>query len=128
MNTLEMKHQKVKVYRNLHRKCLSVKEGNLVKAHAQVVILDDVKFIVQPGGRKRCLETKRKNVHAFVVGKIISYTDQYYTPMYSQDAVEITYNPYKSDSFYIKKTGESVKAASVVAVRADSILAWGVEI
>ena len=58
--------KKVRVYRNLHKNCFSVKQGGLVRCHADHVTLEDCKFIVSKAGQERVRDEGRKNVHAFV--------------------------------------------------------------
>jgi hypothetical protein len=65
--------KKVKVYRNLHKGCYSIQYKGRVVAHADEVLIREPVFRVQPAGRKRVLRTKKKNVHAFVVGELISF-------------------------------------------------------
>lgn len=86
----------VRVYRNLHRKCLSIKQG-VVRCHAPYIFLRDVKFLVNEKIRDRVRETKRKEVHAYVMGYIEN-------PAIVGDLIpehSIFYNPYKNDSFVI---------------------------
>jgi len=61
---------RVKVYFNLQKDCLSVidAETGLLYCHAHRVELHNAKFRVQPAGRARVLREKRKNVHAYIVG------------------------------------------------------------
>ncbi len=68
---IEVAPDRVKVYFNLNLDCLSVidAETGLLYCHAHRVELHDAKFRVQPTGRKRVLREKRKNVHAYIVGK-----------------------------------------------------------
>ena len=71
MDGIEVAPDRVKVYFNLHLDCLSVidAETGLLYCHAHRVELHDAKFRVQEAGRQRVLREKRKNVHAYVVGK-----------------------------------------------------------
>ena len=46
-------HKPVEVYRNLHKKCWSVRQGGKVKVHTSYICLQDVKFVVQPAGREK---------------------------------------------------------------------------
>lgn len=91
--------ERVFVYRNLHRKCYSVKslKTNRVLCHVDEIILFNVKFRVGKAGRERVLREKRKNVHAGVVGYVadVSMLD---VSMLRQ-RIGVTYNPYKYDSF-----------------------------
>jgi hypothetical protein len=86
----------VKVYRNLNRRVegedgfWSVKQGT-VKFHCRIISLKEANFLVNERVRLRVIENKRKEVHAFVEG-------------YLCDALligcrEVTYNPYRGDSF-----------------------------
>lgn len=88
---------RVKVYRNLNRKCWSVlgKDGKLL-FHAEALVLKDCQFIVQEGGRQRVIREGRKNVHAFVRGAI--------APMASHQEFRsilkrVLYNPYECPTF-----------------------------
>ena len=71
MDGIEVAPDRVKVYYNLNLDCLSVidAETGLLYCHAHRVELHDAKFRVQEAGRQRVLREKRKNVHAYVVGK-----------------------------------------------------------
>ena len=52
--------KKVRVYRNLHKKCLSVKQDGIVRCHASYVSLKDCSFIVNAAGQNRVRTEKRK--------------------------------------------------------------------
>ena len=111
------------VYRNLHQNCWSVKalsgphKGRVV-LHAAEVMVAEPEFRVNEAGRQKVLREKRKNVHAGVVGRIYQATvlEERYattpTTCVRVDAApdgehyvdheayrEVTYNPYKFDSF-----------------------------
>ncbi|UBV45462.1 hypothetical protein LAJ19_20265 (plasmid) [Deinococcus taeanensis] len=58
----------VEVYRNLTRRCWSVRQGGRVIAHSPWLLLRDVTMIVRPGGRDRVRRTGRNEVHAWVRG------------------------------------------------------------
>lgn len=89
---------RVKVYRNLHKECYSIQARGLVVAHADNVTLMSVNFVVQPAGRQRVLDTKKKNVHAFAVGdRLFSNKDG----VYDSSFTKIRYNPYMRDYFFI---------------------------
>ena len=60
----------VRVYRNLHKNCVSVKQGGIVRCHAENVTLKDCKFIVSLAGQRRVRDEKKKNVHSFVEGYV----------------------------------------------------------
>ena len=85
--------KKVKVYYNLHK-------------HT---------FRVRKGGKERVRSEKSKNVHAFVIGKLLNYCEYPCgeIPKPSSDKV-VTYNPYKNDTFVFKNTEEPVYHAQEV--------------
>jgi hypothetical protein len=68
---------KVDVYRNLNRKCFSIRSrekenyGRVI-GHANTVAVRDASFIVQPAGREKVVRTGVKNVHAFVRGDLVT--------------------------------------------------------
>ena len=96
----------VQVYRNLHKKCWSVRQDGLVKCHTDYVILRDCRFKVSKLGRQRVLRDRKKNVHAFVEGYVCAsqeFNDN--VPDFQCD--NITYNPYEFDSFVNKDSAYS---------------------
>jgi len=107
--------EKVEVYWNLHKNCFSVrscKTGRVI-AHTKAVDIKDAKFVVRQAGRRKVLQEKKKNVHAFVRG--------YLAPM-GFPLAEIgqhgyaTYNPYKYDSFVDTATKESLDVVKFVSL------------
>lgn len=98
----------VEVYKNLHRDCFSVRQGGIVRFHTEIVCLKDVTYKVSEAGRQRVLREKRKNVHAFVVGKIC-HSQEVIKETFPFPAAWVTYNPYKNDSFYVIGDGEKIK-------------------
>ena len=95
---------RVFVYWNLHAGLWSVKalEGpkrGLVIARLPEVYLSSPVGKVSEAGRQRVLKEQRKNVHAGIVG------DLWHPPRTpTGDTEEVTYNPYKYDSFVYKAT------------------------
>lgn len=106
----------VRVYRNLHRKCLSVMQDGKVVCHAENVQLAGVRFVVSKAGQRRVREEKRKNVHAFVEGQWCDGNADWQGrwPM-----EELYYNPYTCDGFTVKSTGEIVSSAKFCDLEAD---------
>lgn len=102
-------NKKVRVYRNLHQGCYSVKQGGLVRVHADNVTLQEVKFIVSKAGQERVRNEKKKNVHAFVEGFVVDTreADNYVDGDKSDEElwngnsnwVNLYYNPYLCDGF-----------------------------
>jgi hypothetical protein len=69
-NRLIDKHKQIKVYRNLHKKgkWYSIKQDNLVVAHAKRLCLSNPRFLINQSGKDRAINEKQRNVHAFIVG------------------------------------------------------------
>ena len=117
---------KVFVYRNLHKKCFSIKalEGPMkgrVIGHDSSVVLKDVGFKVSEAGRQRVLKELRKNVHAGVIGRLIEETP---TGGRYQRQGEFTYNPYKTNHFFEKTSGKMAGPADYAIVRSTGITTW----
>ena len=85
---------KIRVYRNLHKKCWSVqryipKKGWRLYQHFDELSLKDAKFIIYQAGRLKVQRERRKNVHAFVEGELLDYiVDLGFLPS------RIKYSPY----------------------------------
>ena len=88
-------NRKIEVYRNLHKKCWSVRQDGLVKFHCHRVNLRDCQMVVQPAGRAKVIREQKKNVHAFVRGYLCG--DERVIQVFCWD--DIYYTPYKTDSF-----------------------------
>jgi hypothetical protein len=99
---------KVFVYKNLHAtrknggvtvysvKALDGPDKGRVIARSSHVLLTDVRPKVSQAGRRRVLREGRKNVHAGLVGNLVSLDRR---PFHGD---VITYNPYMYDSFVFK--------------------------
>ena len=118
MNTIiPLLGERVEVYWNLHKDCYSVRalsgpDKGRVVAHTDSVELCDVTFAVQLGGRNRVLSERRKNVHAFMRGKVtIGLPDARYQV--------VTYNPYKYETFVDAATERPIMGASIVKASID---------
>ena len=93
---------KVRVYWNLHKGCFSVQDYKTSKviAHKQKVHLTDVKFHVRKGGNQRVRDEGKKNVHAFMIGNLVDSSLKFNdVPDDIAIGREVTYNPYKYDTF-----------------------------
>lgn len=95
----------VRVYRNLNRKCWSIRQNQLIVAHATTLELADVKPIVSARGRERVVNEGRKNVHAFMEGMLVECDDDYVI------VNKVTYNPYKHEGF-VNMDGSSYLGSS----------------
>lgn len=106
------------VYFNLHKFCFSMKQDGLVVLHSDVVVLKDCIFKVSEAGRQRVLKEQRKNVHAKVLGYFQGaeaydgdgFEDLYYLEGYRR----AHYNPYETETFVDRDTGEPLYKASEV--------------
>jgi len=90
--------QRVRVYYNLHKRCLSVmdKKTRLVIAHVPSIHLEDARFIVSKAGLVRVRREGRKGVIAFVEG---TYVGKYGEG--SKGWSRAYFNPYRVDHFVI---------------------------
>lgn len=86
--------KKVSVYRNLHKDCLSVKQGSKVIFHTRKILLKNVKYRVNEKIRQRVIEKKRKEVHAFVDGFICNSST-----LPTCFLEKVVYNPYTDKTF-----------------------------
>lgn len=110
----------VRVYRNLHKKCLSVlhrtTSGWRLWKHLTHIQLQDVAFKVSQAGRNRVLNSKRKNVHAFAQGKMcIDANEDASFP------ICIKYNPYIAAHFFDVETNEPIHHCSAACINAKGI-------
>lgn len=103
---------KVELYRNLRTGTWSMREKGLVVGHPSIVELQDVKFVVRPGGRDKVRREGRKNVHAFVRGDQTG-------DLPSMQWREAYYNPYKHNTFVDVETGAPVLFAEFARLDSD---------
>lgn len=107
--------QKVKVYRNLHRKTYSIADAasGLVLGYADRITLQDAEFKVGQAGRQRVLQEQRKNVHAYVVGTLIYAAGEGLSR-------KVRYNPYHYPTF-VNDASMPVYTASLVTLAEDGV-------
>ena len=109
--------KKVMVYYNLHKQTFSVTYDSKVIMHADYVKLGDVEFRVRKGGKEKVRSEKSKNVHAFVIGRLLDYCEYPCDELPVTDSNRIvTYNPYKHDSFVYKQSEEPIYVAKEVDI------------
>lgn len=100
---------KAKCYRNLNKPGVTYSivdsDTGLVDQYANTVILTNVSFKVSKSGQARVRKEKRKNVHAFVLGNIITSLPEDSQPL------RATYNPYKDDGFRLTDGGATLTNA-----------------
>jgi len=107
---------RVEVYYNLHKNVFSVRHKGKVIAWGNSVTIENPEYVVREKGRQKVLEEGRKNVHAFVRGTLsdinnvtpINLLSRQYNPTLAVPR-EVTYNPYKYDSFVDGSTYQPVK-------------------
>ena len=102
------------IYFNLHNHLWSIK---------------DVRPVVSEQGRQRVIEEKRKNVHAYLRGKIVSLgnfqsykgrrkpreeTCRNFALDWLEETRMITYNPYQRGDFYYKDNSKTFESADRV--------------
>lgn len=85
----------VHVYRNLHKNCYSIRQRGKVIAHLPSLFLEDVSFHVQPSGRQRVIDSGKKNVHAYVKGKLSNPSGSFSFNLLDR----VRYNPFDTDTF-----------------------------
>jgi hypothetical protein len=103
----------VKVHKNLNRGCwtLTRAAGSPVE-HANAAALADVRFVVQPGGLARVRKTGVRAVHAYCIGTEVT------APVGLGGLTEVTYNPFRADTF-TTRDGRPVRAADLVVFHTD---------
>lgn len=125
----------VKVYRNLKhgkaaRPLYSIMYKGRVIARQHRVLLTAATFVVNQAGRRRVIETKRKNVHAFVVGEWVRVPDSAFGTDETDSRVlglKIIYNPHKMSSFQTEM-GNAIKGARGVLLNENGMSATYIEL
>lgn len=102
----------VYVYRNLHKKCWSIRQNNIVIAHCTNITLYKVTTQVSNAGRAKVLAERKKNVHAFIKGYVYSDIDVVLVN-------ELYYNPYTVSNFVDRVTNDPVLKAEYVLLASD---------
>jgi len=110
---------RVEVYWNLHKRLFSVRalegenKGRVIE-HAYTVSLVNAKFAVQPAGRERVRQEGKKNVHAFVRGRLMLESHAKSSNPFDPESREVTYNPYLYDSFVDTEFKSAIHTADYV--------------
>jgi hypothetical protein len=108
----------IDAYRNLRRRCISVRRKGRVVKCSKSVSIKNPKFIVQAAGRKRVLREQQKNVHAFVRGEPAGRAPR------GLCTVAVTYDPYKYKSFVTRKGKRPIRGALFAVVKPSGVLAY----
>lgn len=113
---------RAQVYYNLHNRTFSIQQSGRVKAHSDGIILDEVRFLIGKAGQKKVRETGRKNVHARVSGVNVEMIPSRHiepsfgrlSPYFASGWKLAFYNPYVTDTFVDKSSGEALHDADRV--------------
>ena len=119
---------RVEVYFNLHKKLFSVRDcktGRVVH-HTYNIWIEDPVFVVRKAGRERVLREKKKNVHAFVRGTwmqdlLVEDAPTFHKILdHRECSQEVTYNPYKYDSFVTKHDTKAIDFGRLASLTCSS--------
>ncbi len=117
------KNLPVRVFKNLKYGCYSIMQRGVIRASAKQVRLSDVEFRVRESGRQRMLREKRKNVHAFAVGRLVDYVHpgdaRELVRMEGRDAF---YDPYRYASFVDRETKAPVTSVRAAHFDEDGVI------
>lgn len=112
-------NQQVRIYFNLHKKKLSVQtkvNGQWkVVAHAEEAYLKNASFKVSEAGRQRVIKEKRKNVHAYIMGELVSGIQS------NKQFHSVRYNPYEVAQFQCE--GKNIFRAEEVIINGRKVFA-----
>jgi len=138
---------RVQVYRNLNNGLISIQDlsTGLVLGHAYAIDLEEANFIVREAGRQQVIREQRKNVHAFVRGKVVDVLNfqpfkgrgkhlydeiPYESDIYSRlqrgsmvggTTTKVSYNPYKAPHF-VTPEGDEVDYAHLCTVQSNGVI------
>jgi hypothetical protein len=101
---------RIRVHWNLHRGGLSVTRGGVVVATPETVCLHDVAFLVSDAQLARMKRLGRRKVVAWVEGVDCGHRCDH------AGGVEVTFNPWRSDRFHVRATGETVTRAETCRI------------
>lgn len=100
---------KYRVYKNLHQKNWSILHKGKVVQHADKLLLSEVYFYSQPGGRQRVIDEDVKNVHAYMcTNEPIEFKDVFAKHDLSALTYMISYNPKESSLFYFTQNKQKL--------------------
>lgn len=123
---------RVRVHMNLRDKSFTVSTyrkgiGWRKATPAQRVLLRDVEFKVSLAGKKRAMETGRRNVHAYAYGTLGSWVDIFPKediPLFG--SVQVRYNPFRDYTFVSEHLETVREAEEVLFSMKHGVQAWGV--
>jgi hypothetical protein len=146
LQTVRLSLKKVFVYWNVRNKKWSVRalegdnKGRVVASTERILLVDAV-FSVSQAGRRRVVETKKKNVHAGVIGSVEAVWGMTLRKDVSNKTLRglaigrpwpigrgalIRYNPYETKTFVRAANGAPVTSAKRVALEGSQARATGI--
>ena len=87
--------------------------------------IENAQYVVSEKGRQRVLKERRKNVHAFVRGTLLSYHKALLYPeleigsRYEKALDVVSYNPFKGPKFTWKNNGKPVDSSRFAWLNSD---------
>jgi len=117
---------RVFVYRNLHKKCYSVRDetSRRVAFLGDSVLIENATLVVGKKGRERVLRERRKNVHAGIRGNLRLHGATAFDLFAGSSGwVQIYYNPYTTETFVVKESGAPLLRAACVFLGTDGAFA-----
>jgi hypothetical protein len=108
----------VEMYRCLNRSgfTFSIRQFGKVIGHTDNVVLVKCSFHVNPSGKKKCLDTKTRNVHAYIKGYVAGIDAIKNTFKYN-----LFYDPFSELGFHGQSLG-NLPGAKVVFVEDRNIV------
>jgi hypothetical protein len=104
-----------RIYRNLQTGTMSLQQkidkSWLVVGHVTNAVIEYPSFHISQGGKNRVIREKRKNVHAWAVGRLVGVKIDLPNRL-----EEIYYCPYNTERFAWKKTGEPIESPNLLVV------------
>lgn len=98
---------KMYVYRNLHKPGhFSVTQYGKVVMHTTHAYFNRASCVIRPAGKRKAVIEQRRNVHAFIAVPPEDFFDLGPVKSNLDDLEEVTYNPFKHDTF-VWKSDES---------------------
>lgn len=115
--------QPVRVIRNWKRNCYTILQNGVPKASAKQVRLADVEFRIRPSGRDRMLRERKRNVHAYAIGRLIDFTypdeDRVLEKIHGRT---VSYSPYGKAAFMDIESNTPVTVAETVHFGEDGVV------
>lgn len=118
----DVEGQTVLIAFHLHKQCFSIRLASTrkVAGYMDRVVVSEVRFPVSTSGRLRVLKDRKKNVHAFVLGKY----KQELQNLSRLNFREAYYNPYRVQSFVDRETSEPIEYADLAICENKKVYYW----